>query len=79
MSQNSQNALPNEHHLAEIGRINARRGEGSGVRWIHTASEYGDALAPHPPGVIFDHSGLTLSGGAAPSFLLGAVRVSGAT
>ena len=59
----SQHVSPNEHHRAEIGRINGRRGVGQGVRWIHKAGEYGDALAPHPPGVIFDHSGLALSGG----------------
>ncbi len=82
MSEHDGRALPNKHHCDEIKRINARRGEGRGVRWIHEsreggdALESGDALAPHEPGVIFDHSGLALSGGGVRSaaFCLGAVQ-----
>jgi hypothetical protein len=69
-------ASPNEHHLAEIKRINDRRGESGGVRWINSSGESGDALVPHIPGVIFDHSGLAFSGGGIRSaaFCLGAVQ-----
>jgi Patatin-like phospholipase len=72
---NAKRFLPNQHHIDEIKRINARRGEGQHVRWI-AVSDVGDALESHPPGVIFDHSGLALSGGGIRSaaFCLGAVQ-----
>ena len=67
--------LPNRHHIDEIKQINARRGGERNVRWI-SLSDDGDALDPHPPGVLFDHSGLAVSGGGIRSaaFCLGAVQ-----
>ena len=68
--------LPNQHHRAEINRINCRRGQQGNVRWITSSGEIGDGLTPHPPGVIFDHAGLALSGGGIRSaaFCLGAIQ-----
>jgi hypothetical protein len=67
---------PNQHHCAEINRINRRRGKEGNVRWITSSGEVGDALALHAPGVIFDHAGLALSGGGIRSaaFCLGAIQ-----
>lgn len=67
--------LPNQHHRVEINRINWRRGQQGNVRWITSSGEIGDGLTPHPPGVIFDHAGLALSGGGIRSaaFCLGAI------
>jgi hypothetical protein len=69
-------SLPNEHHCAEIRRINSRRGARGRVRWIGADGATGDALEPHAPGVVFDHAGLAFSGGGIRSaaFCLGALQ-----